>query len=793
MDNTPYQDKVAKERINSLSKFMEDVQFRTTNEEEQKPYFRKKNKRAMSLDSLLENIEEADDELDVEVPVDEPDEVVDTPEGELDDVDGEETPETKAQGSNIHIGPRQRYFIGASNDPKLAIVSRDEGDRIYYYTYPFKKEQFLKREIFADLAETGSRTWMKNHKEESDTDLYMSIDSVLRGRPGERVSIDDFKFSNLQIKYIGKEKGDSIPWKDLEEKYNINVDSVLTNKQIYNVRLTNYDLNELEDKLDETPIDDRKFKIIKIVKEDIDYLLEAAKGTLKPSKRELLTFELDSFKKYLQSNITEGERGGDFIAGETVRYKNDMYIVVDFQAIGDTLDDVLVTLVKPDFTEVIEPVKLTDLKKVAGHELTGKTKKDAEEKEKATELKFPESGEDGLTDDVMVYSSDSKPKNLKEETLNESSVSTLVKFINTDADLYKGRYTTVADNLKKKKESGIYDAKLGTQAFLDVAERGAKKYFGDRFKFSASDMLLKNTADALRKEWEKEAHLNEDDEVSLDNEALPFSDNELRVFKKYESYNQDAQNMVSYTWNSGEESGKNVKVTVTKKQRPQQKDTVYTSKSIYDNNDNLMDTGRTQDSAPFRTEEDLNVLETFISGLSLNEECGEVHEDDEDSGEETVDTTGIADIKGTEDSDVDENELAMGIEIEFEHTKDKDLAKQIALDHLSEIPDYYTKLKAMEAGSEGVDEALEDDVAGAVDNDNEIGKTDCEPYIRAEEKDSLKEADSNFFRDSYTNNALSSIRKIKKLQARGDLSPIEKLAQNPKTEMLAKIDEIMLN
>jgi len=43
------------------------------------------------------------------------------------------------------------------------------------------------------------------------------------------------------------------------------------------------------------------------------------------------------------------------------------------------------------------------------------------------------------------------------------------------------------------------------------------------------------------------------------------------------------------------------------------------------------------------------------------------------------------------------NQLEMGIPIEHEHTKDKDLAADIALQHLDEIPDYYTRLKKMEA------------------------------------------------------------------------------------------------
>lgn len=41
-------------------------------------------------------------------------------------------------------------------------------------------------------------------------------------------------------------------------------------------------------------------------------------------------------------------------------------------------------------------------------------------------------------------------------------------------------------------------------------------------------------------------------------------------------------------------------------------------------------------------------------------------------------------------------QLAMGIKVEKEHSKDSKVAREIALDHLRELPDYYTKLKKME-------------------------------------------------------------------------------------------------
>lgn len=43
-----------------------------------------------------------------------------------------------------------------------------------------------------------------------------------------------------------------------------------------------------------------------------------------------------------------------------------------------------------------------------------------------------------------------------------------------------------------------------------------------------------------------------------------------------------------------------------------------------------------------------------------------------------------------------EKQIDMGEKIEMEHVDDEVLAKEIAMDHLEEIPDYYTRLKKME-------------------------------------------------------------------------------------------------
>jgi hypothetical protein len=56
---------------------------------------------------------------------------------------------------------------------------------------------------------------------------------------------------------------------------------------------------------------------------------------------------------------------------------------------------------------------------------------------------------------------------------------------------------------------------------------------------------------------------------------------------------------------------------------------------------------------------------------------------------------GLADDASPEDFDPDELEL--GVNTESEHTTDKSLAREIAMDHLTEDPKYYTKLKKFES------------------------------------------------------------------------------------------------
>jgi len=62
---------------------------------------------------------------------------------------------------------------------------------------------------------------------------------------------------------------------------------------------------------------------------------------------------------------------------------------------------------------------------------------------------------------------------------------------------------------------------------------------------------------------------------------------------------------------------------------------------------------------------------------------------------------GLAQKAGKKPEDFDKEQLEAGTKVEIEHTNDQSKAQQIAMDHLTEDPHYYTKLKRMEAGKCG--------------------------------------------------------------------------------------------
>ena len=96
-----------------------------------------------------------------------------------------------------------------------------------------------------------------------------------------------------------------------------------------------------------------------------------------------------------------------------------------------------------------------------------------------------------------------------------------------------------------------------------------------------------------------------------------------------------------------------------------------------------------------------------------------------------------------------EKQLKMGIPIEHEHTKDKALATDIALQHLDEIPDYYTRLKKMEASAKKEHKKFKD-VKETVTIEDANGNTFLEiiDLIKPEKMKGISEAKKKTLRNT---------------------------------------------
>lgn len=117
----------------------------------------------------------------------------------------------------------------------------------------------------------------------------------------------------------------------------------------------------------------------------------------------------------------------------------------------------------------------------------------------------------------------------------------------------------------------------------------------------------------------------------------------------------------------------------------------------------------------FGGEEEVDVIPSDEEAEDAPELDNEIENGGEEEGE-------IADDMGYEDSidggladdampsDFDPEQIAKGIKIEMEHTDDPHKALEIAMDHLTEISDYYDRLENMEA------EAKQDDAEAPEDS-----------------------------------------------------------------------------
>ena len=139
-----------------------------------------------------------------------------------------------------------------------------------------------------------------------------------------------------------------------------------------------------------------------------------------------------------------------------------------------------------------------------------------------------------------------------------------------------------------------------------------------------------------------------------------------------------------------------------------------------------------------------------------------------------------------------QKQLDMGEPIEHEHTKDHTLAMDIALQHLDEIPDYYTRLKKMEASAKKEHRKFKD-VKEALDEqrycplcDKRETRSECSYGGKAWDKVSVKDHEYSMARSELATMS-DAIKRLQKKMGKGE-GNIEAWVQSKITKAADYID-----
>jgi len=139
-----------------------------------------------------------------------------------------------------------------------------------------------------------------------------------------------------------------------------------------------------------------------------------------------------------------------------------------------------------------------------------------------------------------------------------------------------------------------------------------------------------------------------------------------------------------------------------------------------------------------------------------------------------------------------QKQLDMGEPIEHEHTKDHILAMDIALQHLDEIPDYYTRLKKMEASAKKEHKKFKDVKESHEEQrycplcDKREGRSECSYGGKAWDKVSVRDHEYSMAR-SELDTLVKAAERIKKKVGKGEGS-LEAWVQSKITKAADYID-----
>jgi len=94
--------------------------------------------------------------------------------------------------TNILLQPNTEYYMGASSSPDHIIITKVDDRRIFFYRYPYVKEQMISRNIGTDLIVRGCKTFIKLYKNVRPKQVK-NIELLLAGKRGKTVNLNDFK------------------------------------------------------------------------------------------------------------------------------------------------------------------------------------------------------------------------------------------------------------------------------------------------------------------------------------------------------------------------------------------------------------------------------------------------------------------------------------------------------------------------------------------------------------------------------------------------------------------------
>ena len=559
-------------------------------------------------------------------------------------------------GKEIYIAPNQRYFMGAGDEPELTIISKVDDDNIYYYQAPWKDEQMVDLQTGADLLSIGCEKWLKTHSG-GTSELYKSIQSVANGKPGVEVSVEELQPVNIQISYTGDKKGDRDPWVHLETEYGLTVNSVLNNKQIYNVRLNRKELKEVEDRLSQEAPGEKVFSISKIMMEDRRLFVEETTNVrlLAPG------WEEDSYRAMVDESIGDRHSAEGFVAGEKVIFKGEEWMIGMFSSDGKSIR---LFLVKDDFTKVAEFVPIDRVEKVDLHVDTisndiddDKRKKELDDKiEQTKEVfivgvdnkvcpKFPVDEEgnqvSSLSDEdckklsIKMNSASLETKVITEEVDHRLLLKSLMENIKND-DVLARRKESITQNMIRKMEKNMFDINESTNGFMYVIEEAARKIFKSRrgeiggdefstwqemFPVEVRERIARRYSKTFKANYEAGA-FNEDVQTFIldlskkklmkeGKEELEYTSKEIDEIESHSGFEIEAANLASVSW---DDLTKRYKTEVYKMNNPKGSGYVYYSTT---KRNDVVDPKRSIYSDSFEAEYDTTILKNFLSDLNL--------------------------------------------------------------------------------------------------------------------------------------------------------------------------------